>query len=104
MNLGLKIWFCRDCGHAYFPERLICAECGGAEFDAGASERGEVEDITVINHVIGQENWTPRPIATIRLDEGPRILAGAIGEIAIGDAVSVQSDDLVPYVARQARG
>jgi uncharacterized OB-fold protein len=98
MTPGLTIWTCRSCGAAYFPERLVCAACGGAEFDTALSHDGIVEEITVVSHVIGQDEWKPRPIATVRLAEGPRILAGAIDDISQGNAVKVFSADLVPYV------
>jgi uncharacterized OB-fold protein len=98
MTPGLTTWRCRSCGASYFPERLICPVCGGAQFDTVTAHDGRVEEITIVSHVIGQESWSPRPIATVLLAEGPRVLAGTLGEIASGAAVKVFSEDLVPYV------
>lgn len=102
MTPGLPIWVCKNCGAGYFPERLICPACGAGEFVSGEARNGHVEDITVVTHVLGQENWKPRTLATVRLECGQRIIAGAIGEIAPGDAVTLENENLVPYVRRSS--
>ena len=86
MTQGLSVWICRGCNASYFPERLICPSCGSGEFGISEIDGGQVEDVTVVTHVLGQENWQPRTLATVRIEGGQRIIAGTIGEIAVGDA------------------
>ena len=102
MNPGLNIWKCRGCGKLYFPERFLCAACGSPDFDRAEVNEGRAEEVTIVSHVIGQESWKPRPIVTVKVDDGPRILAGGLEEISEGDRVEIFHEEAVPYVKRRA--
>ncbi len=97
MSAGVGIWRCKNCGAAYFPERLLCPRCHGNEFEPDRVTEGVVEEVTVIRHVLGQENWQPRRIANVRTVNGPRITVGLRDEFGAGhdDRIIQEGDGAV---------
>ena len=75
MSEGVGIWRCKACGTPVFPQRLLCPHCHGREFDDERVTEGVVEEVAVIRHMIGQENWQPRRIANVRTRGGPSMSA-----------------------------
>ena len=65
MSAGVTIWRCANCRTGYFPEPLLCPRCHGGKFDVDRVHEAVVEEISVIRHMIGQENWQPRRIASV---------------------------------------
>ena len=102
MTSGLTAWKCTTCGAVYFPERFLCAACGGHHLETTTVTEGVIEDMTMVRHVIGQTDWQPKPIATVRIDGGARILAGVLDEAGPDDRVLLTQDDGAPYVRRNA--
>ena len=100
MTPGLTAWQCASCGVVYFPERYLCAACGGHTFETTTVAEGVIEDMTVVRHVIGQKDWKPTPIATVLIDGGARILAGVLDDAGPSDRVSLAQDEGAPYVRR----
>jgi len=76
MTPGLPLTRCADCGAGYFPSRLICARCGGANWRDDAVHDGVVEQTTIVRHAAGRADWKPRHIATVRTADGQVIIAG----------------------------
>lgn len=79
------------CGHRQFYPRAVCTACGERDpsFVPSAGE-GTVYAYTVC-HVPGDVGFaerTPYPVATVALDEGPRILAFVDAD---PDAVAVET-------------
>ena len=72
----MTIWRCANCRTGFFPERLLCPRCHGDEFEADRVHEAVVEEISVIRHMIGQENWQPRRIASVRTSDGQRMTVG----------------------------
>ena len=101
MTAGLTAWKCRNCGAIYFPERYLCAACGGHDIVTTSVTEGIVEDMTVVRHVIGQADWQPRPIATVKIDSGARILAGLLDDAGPDDRVTLFEEDGAPYARRR---
>lgn len=101
MTAGLTAWQCQDCGAVYFPERYLCPACGGHRMDTITVEEGVVEDMTTVRHVIGQPDWQPRPIATINIDGGARVLAGLLDDAEVNDRVTLSQEDGAPYARRK---
>jgi len=101
MNSGLNAWKCADCGAVYFPERYMCAACGGHEIAPTTVAEGVIEDMTVVRHVLGQKDWQPKPIATVLIDGGARILAGVLDEAGPNDRVVLSQEEQAPYVRRK---
>ena len=76
MSEGIGIWRCKACGTTVFPQRLLCPHCHGQDFNETRVHEGVVEEVAVIRHMIGQENWQPRRIANVRTRGGPSITVG----------------------------
>ncbi len=101
MTTGLTVWKCAGCGALYFPERYLCPACGGHVFDTTTVAEGVIEELTMVRHVIGQQDGTPKPIATVLIDGGARILAGVLDDAGPHDRVVLSERDRAPYVRRK---
>ena len=102
MTPGLNAWKCKNCSAVYFPERYLCSDCGGHIFESTTVEEGVIEDMTIVRHVLGQKDWQPKPIATVLIDGGARILAGVLDDSGPSDRVSLAQEERAPYVQRKA--
>ena len=65
MSAGVTIWRCANCRAGFFPEPLLCPRCHGGKFETDRVHEAVIEEISVIRHMIGQENWQPRRIASV---------------------------------------
>ena len=72
-----------------FPPRLLCPSCHGGSWGAEPGGSGTVEEMTA----------QPVPLATVRLDSGPVVVAGVEGQVGSGDRVELSAVDGAP-VAR----
>lgn len=97
MSSGVTIWRCANCHAALFPEPLLCPHCHGGKFEADRVHEAVVEEVSVIRHMIGQENWTPRRIASVRTAEGLRITVGLRDEAGPGVTVELLEDGTAPF-------
>lgn len=102
MKPGLTVSRCRASGIAYFPPRLVCPESGSADMAEDVVMTGTVEEMTVVRHAIGQENWSEKHIATVRLPEGQLVVAGADQAMAEGSTVDLFEEEGCPVI-RKAR-
>src|SRR4029079_16569902 len=89
MSTGVTIWRCESCRAAYYPEPLLSPRCRGEKFATERVHEAIVEEISVIRHMIGQENWQPRRIASVLTSGGPRMTVGPRDESAPGPAIQV---------------
>ena len=101
MKQGLDIWRCEGCGKAVFPERVLCPKCHGSDFSRDTAKTAKVEEISMIHHMIGQENWQKRRIASVAIDAGCRITAGLLDEAGIGDEIDLYEEDGAPFGRRK---
>lgn len=97
MIAGIPLSRCGQCGAGYFPARLICHRCGHAQWTEERAPDGVVEEVTVVTHAIGQENWIPRKIASVRLSEGQLIVAGIADDVHAGMRVCLFEDNGSPH-------
>jgi uncharacterized OB-fold protein len=97
MSAGIGIWQCRGCGAKLFPQRLLCPQCHGHVFDAARVHEGVVEEIAVVRHMIGQENWLPRRIANVRTKDGPMVTVGLRDETGERAVVELFQEDGAPF-------
>ena len=104
MTAGVTIWRCSACRAGFFPQPLLCRRCGGASFDVDRMHEGAVEEVSVIRHMLGQENWQPRRIASVRLPEGQRITVGLRDELEPGAAVDLFEEDGALFGQAKAAG
>ncbi|WP_246249225.1 Zn-ribbon domain-containing OB-fold protein [Chelativorans alearense] len=90
---------CGQCSTVQFPPRHHCATCWGSDLDwIESSGRGTVESCTVVRRAPSYAfaDKVPYAVASVIVDEGPRMIASVVGEgaldVRIGDAVSVVFD------------
>jgi uncharacterized OB-fold protein len=72
---GIPIARCNRCGWHGFPNPIWCAACGCYELTEVAASHGVVEDRTTVRRAAGRPAGDPLQLATVRLDEGPRVIA-----------------------------
>ena len=94
---GVTVWRCANCREAFFPERLLCPRCHGDRFDADRAHEAVVEEISVIRHMLGQENWQPRRIASVRTSSGPRMTVGLRDESGPGAVIELFEENGAPF-------
>jgi uncharacterized OB-fold protein len=100
---GVTIWRCASCRAAFFPERLLCPRCHGDRFEADRVHQAVVEEISVIRHMLGQENWQPRRIANVCTPEGSRMTVGLRDTSAPGTTVELFEEDGAPFGRAKAK-
>jgi uncharacterized OB-fold protein len=96
MTPGVGFWRCEQCRSAYFPEPLLCARCGGASFASERVFEAVLEEFSVIRHMLGQENWQPRRIASVRTGEGLLMTVGVLDESAPGTVLALFEENSAP--------
>jgi uncharacterized OB-fold protein len=83
---------CRECGLVTFPKHVACRACGHEMEAHVIAPVGSVEAWTTVR-VATPGFKAPYALGYIRLDAGPRVLAGiAVDGPAIGRRVSVSVD------------
>ena len=97
MSEGVTIWRCVQCRTGYFPERLLCPRCHGHEFTSDRVREAVVEEVSVIRHMLGQENWQPRRIASVRTSDGQLMTVGLRDESGPGATVELFQDGETPF-------
>lgn len=97
MSDGVGIWRCANCGLGLFPEPLLCPRCHGHEFKADRVRDGVVEEVSVIRHMLGQENWQPRRIASVRTSDGQLITVGLKDESGPGAMIELYQEGEAPF-------
>jgi uncharacterized OB-fold protein len=99
MTPGLGIWRCASCRTAFFPQRLLCSRCHGARFAPDRVYEAVVEEVSVIRHMLGQSDWQPRRIASVRTSDGQRITVGLTDESGPGTVIELFEQDTAPFGA-----
>jgi uncharacterized OB-fold protein len=94
---GVTIWRCLNCRAGFFPERLLCPRCHGAGFARERVYEGVVEEVSVVRHMLGQENWQPRRIANVCTTDGQRVTVGLREELEPGAVVELFEEELAPF-------
>jgi uncharacterized OB-fold protein len=99
VTAGVGIWRCVNCRTAVFPQRLLCPRCHGGAFEPDRIYQAVVEEVSVIRHMLGQADWQPRRIASVRTSEGPRITIGLRDESPPGAVIELFEEGTAPYGA-----
>jgi uncharacterized OB-fold protein len=102
MSEGLGIWRCRSCGTGYFPHRLLCPRCSGQDFAEDRATEGLIEEVTVIRHVLGQNDWQPHRLANVRTTNGPHITVGLRDNSEPGTVIDLFEEGNAPFGAASA--
>lgn len=96
---GIPVSACTTCGARWFPQRLLCPTCGGADLRRAWETDGVVEETTSLRRVPGRTLAEPVLLATVRLAGGPHVVARLATALAAETAVTVDVDGGAP-VAR----
>jgi uncharacterized OB-fold protein len=99
MNRGVGIWRCARCRTGFFPQRLLCARCHGESFALERVHEAVVEEVSIIRHMLGQTDWQPRRIASVRTSEGLRLTVGLTDESGPGTVIELFEQDNAPFGA-----
>jgi len=88
----VSLQHCRDCGRTRFPPMPSCPWCASTAFDVVESAGRGIVYSFVTAHVAvspGYRGSLPYSVATVELDEGPRLLGRVEppSPLAIGDRV-----------------
>ena len=94
---GVTIWRCVKCRAGFFPERLLCPRCHGATFAADRVHEALIEEISIIRHMLGQENWQPRRIASVRTSDGQRMTVGLRDQSEPGTTIELFEEQTAPF-------
>ena len=76
---------------------LRCARCHGDAFEPDRVYDAVVEEISIIRHMLGQTDWQPRRIASVRTSDGQRITVGLTEESEPGTAIELFEQDTAPF-------
>ena len=77
---------CKGCGSVQFPPRHHCAACWEADLDwSESSGAGVVESFTIVHRAPLAEfrDRVPYVVASVIVEEGPRMLTNIVGEGAL---------------------
>lgn len=91
---GLRVQRCSACGAHWFPDRLVCPGCGGDAFEHVLVGEGTVEETTLLRRAPGRDLAEPVPLATIRLAEGPHVIARLRRAVEPGEVVPLDEGPL----------
>ncbi len=56
-----------------------------------------IEEVSVIRHMLGQENWQPRRIASVRTSDGQCITVGLGDQSEPGETVELFEENCAPF-------
>ena len=96
-NAGVTIWRCANCRAGFFPERLLCRRCHGDKFETDRVREAVVEEISIIRHMLGQENWQPRRIASVRTTDGQLMTVGLRDQSEPGATIELFQEGGAPF-------
>jgi uncharacterized OB-fold protein len=99
MTRGVAIWRCATCRAAFFPQRLLCPRCHGDAFEQDRVYEAVVEEVSTIRHMLGQTDWRPRRIASVRTSEGQSITVGLTDNSTPGTVVELFEEETAPFGA-----
>lgn len=97
MTPGVTIWRCVKCRTGFFPQRLLCPRCHGDGFAPDRVHEAVVEEVSVIRHMLGQTDWQPRRIASVRTADGQRITVGLADASEPGAVIELFEDGTAPF-------
>jgi uncharacterized OB-fold protein len=97
MKPGVAIWRCANCRTAFFPQRLLCPRCHGGDFAEDRVYEAVVEEVATIRHMLGQADWQPRRIASVRTSDGQCITVGLMDDCGPGSVIELFEEGTAPF-------
>jgi uncharacterized OB-fold protein len=102
----LLIKRCSNCGRYMAPQRDICDACTSEKLEwAQASGKGTIYSFVIMHQILhpGFRDEGPYNVASIELEEGPRIISNIVGtpngEIRVGMKVEAVFEELAGGVS-----
>ena len=102
----LRMQKCTQCGHVRYPPGIACPKCQSMEAEwAKLSGNGKVFSFVVFHYSYNKAfgNDVPYAVASIELEEGPRMMSNIIGcrleDIKIDMPVEVDFEDITDEFA-----
>jgi len=93
---GIGIVRCTQCGAGFYPARLMCPRCGSDTLAPDRVYEAVVEETTVVRYGTGQENFTPKHLATVRTAENQVIVVGTEGAVPTGERLALFERGVAP--------
>jgi len=97
----LRMQKCTQCGYIRYPPSIICPKCQFIEAEwTKLSGRGKVYSFVIFHYLYDKTfaNDIPYAVASIELEEGPRMMSNIIGckldEIRVDMPVEVYFEDI----------
>jgi uncharacterized OB-fold protein len=103
MTDGVAIWRCTHCGAEFFPQRLLCPRCHGHTFTTDRVREAVVEEVSIIRHMLGQADWQPRRIASVRTADGVLMTIGLRDDSEPDATIELFEEDGAPFGAAKNR-
>ena len=97
MKEGVGIWRCVSCRVGFFPKPLLCPRCHGDKFESDRVHEAVVEEVSVIRHMLGQEDWQPRRIASVRTSDGQLMTVGLRDQSEPGTTIELFEEGSAPF-------
>lgn len=85
---GVALQRCRHCEHVWYFRRDFCPACGSQEPQTVAAAGGGVVYAATVVHRAPDDAFraiAPYALVLVELDEGPRMMAHASPQLAIGE-------------------
>ncbi len=102
----LRMQKCTQCGYIRYPVSVLCPKCHSMEAEwVRLSGRGKVFSFVVVRYVYNKAfaNDVPYALASIELEEGPRMMSNIIGckleDIRVDMPVQVYFEDVTDEFA-----
>ncbi len=97
----LRMQKCRQCGYVRCPPSIVCPNCHSLEAEwVKLSGKGKVFSFTIFHYVYDKAfaNDIPYAVASIELEEGPRMVSNIVGcpleDIKVDMPVEVYFEDI----------
>jgi uncharacterized OB-fold protein len=85
---GVLVARCAGCGRLAFPAPLVCHRCGSDSWHSTRIDTGIVEEVAQVLHAVGGTSGAVT-VGSVRLDDGPLVVARVVGDIEPGRQVRV---------------
>lgn len=88
--MSLRVFVCRTCSRACFPQRALCPDCAGRDWRVEEVRSGVLEAVADRGDV---------RVGAVRTALGPLAIARVEGEVRVGSEVSLHEDGDVPVAS-----
>jgi uncharacterized protein len=92
--MSIPVQVCDACGHAVFPERVLCPRCGSRDWHAVEAAGGVAAEVTT--HRAGGR------VASVATSLGPVVIARAAPGVVPGTEVDLELEGGAPVATASA--